>query len=68
MLHFRRVIYRTVVLAALSSAFFATTNGAAQSDNRAIAPDPQITAALRQVSAQRIQANIEKLGELWHAV
>jgi hypothetical protein len=62
MLHFRSVVYRTVALAALSlAAFFATTNVAAQAGSAAIASDPQIAAALRQVSAQHIQANIEKL-------
>ena len=62
MLHFRCVAYRTVALATLFlAAFFATANLAAQSDNGAMAPDPQIAAALRQVSAPRLQANIEKL-------
>jgi len=62
MLHFRCVAYRTVAVATLFfAAFFLTTNGAAQSDSGAMVPDPQIAAALRQVSAQHIQANIEKL-------
>ncbi len=60
MLHFPRVPYRTVVLATL---FFAALNATAQSDKslEAMTADPQIAAALRQVSAQRIQVNIEKL-------
>src|SRR5437870_705287 len=60
MLHFGRVVYRTV---ALATVFFAALNTAAQSDKSddAMPADPQIAAALRQVSAQRIQSNIEKL-------
>src|SRR5450432_2570889 len=64
MLHFRIVVYHTVLLATLfCAAFFAATNGAAQSGQSegAMAVDPKIAAALREVSAQRIQANIEKL-------
>ena len=62
MLHFRTVAYRTVVRATLFlAAFFATANAMAQSDHGAMAPDPRIAAALRQISAQHIQANIEKL-------
>jgi len=40
-----------------------TMNCAAQSARSSAGskPDPQIVAALRQVSAQRIQANMEKL-------
>ena len=60
MLHFREFTRWTVVAAALLSM---TGLCLAQSDNTGptMAADPQIAAALRQVSAQRIQANIEKL-------
>jgi len=65
MLHFHRVIYRTLTYAALLFATITvvTTGASAQSDKTepVLAADPQIAAALRQVSAQRIQANIEKL-------
>jgi peptidase M28-like protein len=65
MLHFHRVIYRTLTYAALLFATITavTTGVSAQSDKTepVLAADPQIAAALRQVSAQRIQANIEKL-------
>src|SRR3984957_2228063 len=58
MLRFRDVVYRTVV-----ALLFVAVSGAAQSDQSepAFVADPQIAAALRQISAQRIQANIEKL-------
>jgi Peptidase family M28 len=60
MLNFRKVTYRTVTLAAL---LFLAMHGTAQSykSEPAFGADPQIAAALRQISAQRIQANIEKL-------
>jgi Peptidase family M28 len=60
MLHFREMTRWTVVVGALLSM---TAVCAAQSDKAepAMTADPQIAAALRQVSAQRIQANIEKL-------
>jgi len=60
MLDFPKVIYRTVALAAL---LLMAMGGAAQSSKTepAAAADPQIAAGLRQISAQRIQANIEKL-------
>ena len=60
MLHFRKVVSHTVTYAAL---LVAAIGGSAQSDKSepAFAADPQIAAALRQISAQRIQANIEKL-------
>jgi Peptidase family M28 len=65
MLHFRKVIYRTVALGALLpfGMSWTTVYCAAQSDKseRAFIADPQIAAVLRQISAQRIQANIEKL-------
>ena len=58
MLYFRNVVYRTVV-----AALFAAMLCAAQSDKSepAFVSDPQIAAALRRISAPRIQANIEKL-------
>jgi len=60
MLHFRELtLWTATCLAAFLSV---TMNCAAQADKaQAGAADPQIAAALRQVSAQRIQANIEKL-------
>jgi len=57
MLHFRGLRRFTASLAALASVVMGC---AAQSETKAAA-DPQIAAALRQISAQRIQANIEKL-------
>ncbi len=58
MLRFRNVVYRTVV-----ALLFVAVSGAAPSDQSepAFVADPQIAAALRKISAQRIQANIEKL-------
>jgi hypothetical protein len=57
MLHFR-IIARVVA----EGIFLAAIGCAGQSAQSEPAPaDPQIAAALRQVSAQRIQANIEKL-------
>ena len=65
MLYFRKVIYRTLTQAALLivTIAIATIGASAQSEKSepAFAADPQIAAALRQISAQRIQANIEKL-------
>ncbi len=65
MLHFRKVIYSTLTYAALLvvTIAIATIGGSAQSEKSepAFAADPQLAAALRQISAQRIQANIEKL-------
>ena len=60
MLHLRKVIYCTVTYAAL---LLGAIGSSAQSDKAepVFAADPQIAAALRQISAQRIQANIEKL-------
>ncbi len=58
MLHFRMI-----VRAAATGIFLAAigcSGQSAQSEPATVA-DPQIAAALRQVSAQRIQANIEKL-------
>jgi hypothetical protein len=54
----RNVLYRTVV-----AVLFLAIVCAAQSDKSepASVRDPQIAAALRQISAQRVQANIEKL-------
>jgi hypothetical protein len=60
MLHFRKVIFCTITHTAL---LIAAIGSSAQSDKAepAFAADPQVAAALRQISAQRIQANIEKL-------
>jgi hypothetical protein len=60
MLHFFR---GTRCAAALAAFLSVAMGGAAQSakSEPTIAADPQIAAALRQISAQRIQANIEKL-------
>jgi Peptidase family M28 len=50
------------ILAGLGVALAAaTTNTVAQDTSSTGQPDPQIAAALRQISAARIQANIEKL-------
>jgi Zn-dependent M28 family amino/carboxypeptidase len=57
MLHFRKIA--RVVAAGISLAPIGCSGQSAQSEPPAA--DPQIAAALRQVSAQRIQANIEKL-------
>jgi Peptidase family M28 len=57
MLHFRMI-----VRAVAAGIFLAAIRCAGQSaQSEPAAADPQIAAALRQVSAQRIQANIEKL-------
>jgi hypothetical protein len=58
MLHFRMIA--RAVTAGIFLAAIACAGQSAQSEPAAAA-DPQIAAALRQVSAQRIQANIEKL-------
>src|SRR5256885_17016114 len=60
MLHFRELRRWAICSAAL---LVLVLNCTAQStpSEPALAADPQIAAALRQVSAQRIQANIEKL-------
>ncbi len=57
---FPTVGYRTVTLAIL---LLITTRGGAQSTKPepTFTADPQIAAALRQISAQRIQANVDKL-------
>ena len=58
-LRLRCTLLQTVALAALVSA---ANFCAAQSDKSAqLTADPQIAVALRQISAQHIQANIEKL-------
>ena len=49
---------RGLVLIALAS--LVTQNGAAQDAPKSV-QDPQIAAAWRQISAQRVQADIEKL-------
>ena len=64
MLHFRKVIYRTAATTALLLLGMSwTIPGAAQSDKSepGFVADPQVVAALRQISAQRVQANVEKL-------
>jgi len=61
MLHFRELTRWTAVcLAAFLSVAMDCAAQSGRSEGTA-AGDPQIAAALRQVSAQRIQANIEKL-------
>ena len=60
MLHFRRVIFCTVTHAAFLIAAI-TCSAQSGKPEPSFAADPQIAAALRQISAQRIQANIEKL-------
>src|SRR5579864_2669362 len=65
MLHFRKVIFCTVTYAALLIATIGSSAQSAKTEPASVEPtfaaDPQIAAALRQISAQRIQANIEKL-------
>jgi Peptidase family M28 len=65
MLRFRKVVYRTVTLVALLpfGMSWTTMYCAPQSDKPepAFVADPQIAAVLREISAQRIRANIEKL-------
>ena len=60
MLHFFR---KSCWAAALAALVFAYTGGTAQSTSSEprVTADPEIAAALRQISAQRIQADIEKL-------
>src|SRR5450631_1719520 len=60
MLHFRELMRWTAVLAAVLSTAMACAAQSGKPEPK-VAADPQIAAALRQVSAQRIQANIEKL-------
>src|ERR1035438_10786943 len=57
MLHFRKIA--RVVAAGIFLAAIGCSGQSAQSEPSAA--DPRIAAALQQVSAQRIQANIEKL-------
>jgi hypothetical protein len=59
MLHFRAITRVTVSLTAVLLAAMGC-EGQSASETR-LAADPQIAAALRGISAQRIQANIEKL-------
>ncbi len=60
MLHFFR---KSRGAAGLAMLVFMSTSGVAQSASSepSVTADPEITAALRQISAQRIQADIEKL-------
>jgi hypothetical protein len=59
MLHFRMI---TRVTASLGTVLLVTMGCVGQSASEArLAADPQVAAALREISAQRIQANIEKL-------
>jgi hypothetical protein len=60
MLHFHKVTRATAVLSAVLSATFVCA-GQSGPANASASADAQIAAALRQVSAQRIQANIEQL-------
>jgi hypothetical protein len=57
--YFSRSITLAVVLGA--SAFCSAQKGSETREEPRLVADPKITAALQQVSAQRIQANIEKL-------
>jgi hypothetical protein len=59
MLHFRAITRVAVSLTAVLLAAM-VCEGQSASETR-LAADPQIAAALREISAQRIQANIEKL-------
>ena len=68
MLHFRKVVYRTQLVAILFVAGSVATSvlamqGAAEAarPEPAFTVDPQVAAALREISAQRIHANIDKL-------
>ena len=54
------IIFALMVVLAVS-VLYRTAAQAADQHNEKLPADPQITAALKQVSAQRIQANIEKL-------
>ncbi len=60
MLHFREIV-RVVAVSAVASAMAAAAQTSGIDAKMKMAADPQITAALQQISAQRIQANIEKL-------
>jgi hypothetical protein len=66
MLHFRKVIYRTLrfvefsFVVGMMALGVLTKQSAAQSEP-AFSGDPRVVAALREISAQRIQTNIEKL-------
>ena len=65
MLHFRRVLESfAVMLAVVGAGLIGTAQPVDGKDAPSMAVDPQIAAALKQVSAQRIQANIEKLVSL----
>ena len=60
MLHFRKLMRWTAVLAAVLSTAMACAAQSGKPEPK-VAADPQIAAALREISAQRIQGNIEKL-------
>src|SRR5450631_2103673 len=60
MLHFRELMRWTAVLAAVLSTAMVCTAQSSKSEP-AVGADPQIAAALRDISAQRIRANVEKL-------
>jgi hypothetical protein len=60
MLHFRELKRWTAVLAAVLSIAMACAAQSGKPEPK-VAADPQIAAALREISAQRIQGNIEKL-------
>src|SRR5450631_4689148 len=60
MLHFRELMRWTAVLAAVLSIAMACAAQSGKPEPK-VAADPQIAAALREISAQRIQGNIEKL-------
>ncbi len=61
MSHSRILLIFALLAALLASVPYRTVAQAATPDSAAQPADPQIAAALTQVSAQRIQANIEKL-------
>ena len=66
MLHFRKVIYRTLRFVEFSfvvgvMALGVLTKQSAAQSEPTFSVDPRVAAALREISAQRIQANIEKL-------
>ena len=60
MLHFRKLMRWTAVLAAVLSTAMACAAQSGKPEPK-VAADPQIAAALREISAQRIRGNIEKL-------
>jgi hypothetical protein len=60
MLHFRELMRWTAVLAAVLSIAMACAAQSGKPEPK-VAADPQIAAALREISAPRIQGNIEKL-------